>query len=124
LNNYATTIQDGTELSHFYQLIGGQPYLVRRGLNDIVSRNRSFEEFVSQADHDEGAFGDHLRRILVLLRRDAKLSDVVCGVLRGKPCSDYDTFYWLRSAGIFSGDSQKEACLNVFNFFSIVLLLY
>ncbi len=104
---YGSPLRD-EQLRRFYQMVGGQPYLVRRGLNEIVSQNLSFDEFAASADNDDGAFGDHLRRILVLLNREPLLSQVVRDVVWGGPCSDYDTFYRLRSSGILSGSSKDD----------------
>ena len=60
------------------------------------------------ADREEGIFGDHLRRILLSLRKDANLIQSVTGVLTGQPCLA-ESFYRLRSAGVLAGDSAKEA---------------
>lgn len=102
-------MRDGAELRRFYELLGGQPYLVRRSLHELVSRGTSIDEFAAQADHNDGPLGDHLRRILVLLVRDPRLCEVMRGILRGQPCPDYDSFYRLRSAGILSGESRDTA---------------
>ena len=64
--------------------------------------------FEALADRDEGPFGDHLRRILVLLARDPALCEVVRGVLRGEPCPTVEDFYRLRSAGVMAGDSAQD----------------
>ncbi len=53
-------------------------------------------------------FGDHLRRILVLLAKDTALTDVVRGLLRGENCPTPESFYRLRSAGVIVGNSQTE----------------
>ena len=109
---YGSPLREGSELRRFYQLVGGQPYLVRRSLNEIASRGMTIDEFEAHADHDDGPLGDHLRRILVLLARNPPLCEVVRGVLRGQPCPDYDTFYRLRSAGVLSGESKDMARLR------------
>jgi len=105
---YGSPLRDETELRHFNQLVGGQPYLVRCGLNDIVFHNKTLDEFISTADQDDKAFGDHLHRIVRLLNRDPQLSEVMRGVLRGEACPDYDSFYRLRSAGILRGDAKND----------------
>jgi len=106
---YESPLQSNIELQEFYSLLGGQPYLVRRGFNDLASGSVSFAEFKANADRDEGVFGDHLRRILVLLAKDPELSNAVRGVLDGQPCPSSATFYRLRSAGLMRGDSPQEA---------------
>src|SRR5438105_3525682 len=51
------------ELERFYDLVGGQPYLVRRGLYELRARDLDLAALESQACGDEGPFGDHLRRL-------------------------------------------------------------
>jgi hypothetical protein len=62
----------------------------------------------AQADRDEGIFGDHLRRMLVLLARDPQLTEVVRGILEGYTTISQEHFYRLRSAGLMTGTSPNE----------------
>jgi hypothetical protein len=101
-----------SELPRFHQLVGGQPYLVRRALNELADGKLDFDTLVAEADGDDGIFGDHLRRILVMLARDAKLTEVIRGALQGQPCPDLASFYRLRSAGLMRGDSLEDARLR------------
>jgi serine/threonine protein kinase len=101
-------LRDADELERFYRLLGGHPYLVRRGLHEMVTDGLTFDAFESVAGRDEGPFGDHLRRILVLLARDPLLADITRAVLAGQPCPTSEAFYRLRSAGVMSGDTQAE----------------
>ncbi|MDR3689194.1 MAG: AAA-like domain-containing protein [Fimbriimonas sp.] len=48
-----------------HQLVGGQPFLVRRALDAIARGQVDFGELVANADRDDGVFGDHLKRILL-----------------------------------------------------------
>jgi hypothetical protein len=105
---YGAPLRDAQMSSRFLSLLGGQPYLVRRGLNEIASGSVSFADFAAVADRDEGIFGDHLRRILVLLAKDPELTEVVRGILRGQGCPNANSFYRLRSAGVMTGDSPQE----------------
>ena len=109
---YGSPLGNDTALQRFHQLLGGQPYLVRRALNELAAGNVDFETLVSGADRDEGIFGDHLRRMLVMLAKDKKLTDVVRGMLQGQPCPDAASFYRLRSGGLMQGDSLHEAQLR------------
>lgn len=106
---HGSPLRDTAELRRFHDLLGGQPYLVRRGLNELASGTITLPLFVTQADRDEGVFGDHLRRMLVLLAQDAKLADAVRGALRGQSSLDPGSFYRLRSAGVLRGDSPATA---------------
>jgi tRNA A-37 threonylcarbamoyl transferase component Bud32 len=106
---YDSPLKGQTELTTFYNLLSGHPYLVRKGLHEMAARGMSSSAFSRQADLDEGPFGDHLRRFLVLLAQDAALCDVVREILRGRPCRSTESFYRLRSAGVLAGDSVQEA---------------
>jgi class 3 adenylate cyclase len=105
---YGSPLRDEVELSRFTRLLGGHPYLVRRGLHEMLTAGMDQAGFESQADQDEGIYGDHLRRILVLLARDPVLSGVVRAVLRGERCPDAESFYRLRSAGVMVGTSVND----------------
>ncbi|MDT5060046.1 MAG: hypothetical protein QOH63_505 [Acidobacteriota bacterium] len=105
---YGSPLSGADELARYFQLVGGHPYLVRRGFHEMTTNNLGLAAFESQADRDEGPFGDHLRRILVLLARDPALAEVVRGVLRGEPCPTVEDFYRLRSAGVMAGDSAQD----------------
>lgn len=105
---YGSPLQDRAEIARYYRLLGGHPYLVRRGMHEMVARNWSLAELESHAEQDEGPFGDHLRRMLVSLTQDPALCEVVQNVLQGRPSANTDSFYRLRSAGLMSGDSVRD----------------
>jgi serine/threonine protein kinase/class 3 adenylate cyclase len=105
---YDSPLKGSTEVAAFFKLLGGQPYLTRRGLNEMASRGVDYRGFESQASRDEGPFGDHLRRILFSLAQDAALCSVVRGVLGGRQGAATEDFYRLRSAGIMTGESARE----------------
>jgi serine/threonine protein kinase len=105
---YGSPLRDQTELDQFYGLVGGQPYLTRRGLHELASRNLGFAEFEVQAARDEGPFGDHLRRLLVSLAEDASLCTFVREMLSGRHSAPLEIFYRLRSSGLVSGESARD----------------
>ncbi|HJQ32393.1 MAG TPA: AAA-like domain-containing protein [Pyrinomonadaceae bacterium] len=101
-------LRDEAEIDRFYRLLGGHPYLVRRGLHEMVTGGLTFDAFEALAGRDEGPFGDHLRRILVLLARDPAFAEITRAVLSGQPCPTSEAFYRLRSAGVMAGETQAE----------------
>ncbi len=111
-HRYGSPLQSADEVGRFYGLLGGQPYLVNRGLTEMAAQAMDFAALEAQSDRDEGLFGDHLRRILVLLAQDAALTEGVRRVLRGEPCPAMESFYRLRSSGVLAGDSAQEARLR------------
>jgi serine/threonine protein kinase len=111
-HRYGAPLKDETEMSRYYRLVGGHPYLVHSGIFEIKRRGLTLAAFEALAEHDEGPFGDHLRRILVLLARDPGLTEAMREVLRGNACPTTDSFYRLRSTGLVSGHSAREAALR------------
>ena len=109
VRRYDAPLRTNDEVMRFYQLLGGQPYLTRRGLQEMVAHNVSLASFEAAADRDEGMFGDHLRRFLVLLVRDNELCEAMKSLLRAQPDLNAESFYRLRSAGILAGDAASEA---------------
>jgi hypothetical protein len=109
---YGSPLKDQTEVSRYYRLVRGHPYLVHNGIFEMKRGNLSLSALESLADQDEGPFGDHLRRILVLLARDPALTEAMREVLRGNPCPTTDSFYRLHSTGLVSGHSAREATLR------------
>jgi hypothetical protein len=105
---YGHPLKDKTELDRFIRLVGGHPYLVRRGLHEMARRKITIAALEEKAPRDDGIYGDHLRRILLLLARDPALTEIVRGILRGQPCPTPESFYRLRSAGLMKGSSQTD----------------
>jgi len=97
------------ELRRYFRVVAGQPYLVRRGLHEMVTRNVRMPEFERRADSEDWIFGEHLRRLALMLGRESPLLETVRGLLEGRSCASWEHFYRLRSAGILTGDSSLEA---------------
>lgn len=107
-DRYGRPLKDKAELDRFLRLLGGQPYLVRRGLHEMARRKITMAALEEKAARDDGIYGDHLRRILLLLARDPALTEIVRAILRGEPCPTPESFYRLRSAGLMKGTSQTD----------------
>jgi DNA-binding winged helix-turn-helix (wHTH) protein len=105
----AEPLRDEDEIGRFYKLIGGHPYLAHRGLHEMVKRGIGLAEVEARAAHDEGVFGDHLRRLLTFLDHNESLCDALCFFLRGETGLTRTNFYQLRSAGVLAGNTLKEA---------------
>ncbi len=97
-------LRDRAALERLYALIGGQPYLTRRALDALAVGGMTLDALEMQADRDEGAFGDHLRRLLTSLVQDEALTQIVRAMLNGRPCPTPESFYRLRSAGVLAGE--------------------
>jgi hypothetical protein len=96
------------ELQRFQDLLGGNPYLVGRGL-DALEVSRDFEEFAMIADSEEGPFADHLRQVLLIVEADFEVAEAVRKLLQSGQIPDRDKFYSLRLAGIVTGSTPHDA---------------
>jgi hypothetical protein len=74
----------------------------------MASQGLGFQKLAGQLDKDDGIFGDHLRRMLVLLAKDPELREVVRRVLRGESAAPSTSFHRLCSAGLMKGDAPSE----------------
>jgi serine/threonine protein kinase len=105
---YGRPLQNEFEVRRLRALLGGQPYLVRRAFDELSQNHLQFETLVAQADRDEGIFGDHLRRMMLMLAKDPELTEIVRGMLKGQPCPNVSSFHRLRSGGLMRGDSVAD----------------
>jgi hypothetical protein len=105
-------LKDEAEVSRFHGLLSGHPYLVRRGLHEMMTQGIDISVFEARAASDNWIFGDHLRRILVTLVRDPELCEVVRAALQGRPCPTLESFFRVRSAGVVTGLSEEDARLR------------
>lgn len=106
---YGSPLKNQTEVARYHGLVSGQPYLVCAGLHELAMRGVDIDAFETRAAGDDWIFGEHLRRIVALLGKNADLTEVVRGLLQGRPCPTRESFYRLRSAGILAGRSLDEA---------------
>jgi hypothetical protein len=106
---YGSPLRSDAERAAYMGLLGGQPYLVRLGFYHMATREIDFAAFEREADREEGIYGDHLRRMLVLLARAPELCEAVRGVLQGRACPPGESFYRLRSAGVLAGETAADA---------------
>ncbi len=105
---YGSPLVNSAEVADCFRLLGGQPYLTRRALNEMASRKDGFRSFEAQACRDEGPFGDHLKRLLFSLAQDPALLQTVRGALQGDGAARTEDFYRLRSAGVMAGEFARE----------------
>jgi hypothetical protein len=109
---YGNPLQDEVALARFHQFLGGHPYLTQRGLYEMVKNQISLETILEMGNRDEGAFGDHLKRMLVSIEQEHTLLEELRGFLRTQTSISNDTLSRLRSAGILSSDLSREPDLR------------
>jgi hypothetical protein len=105
---YKDPLRSPEDVKRFYALFNGQPYLTRRAFYEMTAHEMSIDQLEAGAT-DEGPFGDHLRRILVMLAPDKALLAAVSGMVKGESIPDQASFYRLRSGGLISGLTPQDA---------------
>lgn len=108
-DRYGTPLRNKDDLARFHNLVGGQPYLTRRGLDEMVRNGRTLNQLETEGASDEGPFGDHLRRLLVALSNDPTMLEEVRGFLAGRALNSEETFLRLRSGGLLAGAQRADA---------------
>ena len=122
---YGSPLRDAGERERFYQLVGGYPFLTRCGLSAMAQQGLSLAALEMQEEESEpfglslpvkearveedGPWGDHLHRILVMLAKNPGLMEALRGALRGASTLSDTDFYRLRSAGIMVGATASQA---------------
>jgi hypothetical protein len=122
---HGAPLADWKAVKTFHDLLGGQPFLVRRGLYELAEEHIRLDDLLARAASDDGPFGDHLRRLLVNLARNPDLTEAVKILLEGKGGLTDNHFYRLRYAGIAVGPSADAArlrCRLYENYFRHTLL--
>lgn len=97
------------ELQTFFELLGGHPYLARRGLYELSAYGDPLAALRVRAADEAGPFGDHLRRLRSALEAEPELAAAVAGLLRNQKRLEPGQYYRLRSAGVLTGASPAEA---------------
>ena len=97
------------EFARFVRLLGGQPYLVRRGLHEMVANGMTLVELERSAPLEQGPFADHLKRFLVLLSGNADALQFLREALAGTKSNDAKLFHRLRAAGLLHGETPADA---------------
>jgi hypothetical protein len=100
------------EFDGFMRLLGGQPYLVRRALYEMITRGIKMDELEKNAATEEGPFADHLKRFLVLLSSNDAALNFLRDLLTGKAPMDGKLFYRLRAAGLLRGETPANAAFR------------
>ena len=104
-DRYGRPLRNLRELEEYWQLLGGHPYLTHRGLHEMAATASSLDSLRQRAEHADGPFGDHLRRLLLLLARDPEMAAAVRQILAGQPELSSNQHCRLWSGGVVVGDS-------------------
>lgn len=97
---------DAADEQRLYDLVGGHPYLLRRALYLLASRQIAAGDLFAKAITDRGPFGDHLRYHLFRLHNREDLVQGMRQVLRQSTCAEEEVFFRLHGAGLVRRDGR------------------
>jgi hypothetical protein len=103
----ASPLKSLDEVAALMDLIGGQPFLVRRALNSLLS-GMTLSDLLAHGTRDSGPFADHLKRTLVSISNMPSILAVVRALLKGERPTDQDATYRLLSAGVVVSSDDGE----------------
>ncbi len=104
---HGSPVKSTADLERLVAMVGGHPYLVRRGLRELASGATDLGRLEATAPRRDGPFGDHLVRIHELLGRDPELWRTTERVVAGEKSVGREEFFRLRSMGLMSGETER-----------------
>ncbi len=109
---YGGPLKNDAQVGQFLALVGGHPYLVRRGLDAMVAEGLDIDRLEAQADREDGLYGSHLHQLYRSVVQDADLTALLRAVLRGNALPSEIGYYRLFSAGILAVTSDQSPRLR------------
>ncbi len=109
---YGRPLRTDAEVDRFHSLVGGHPYLVRRGLDAMVSDRLSIGALEAQAAREDGLYGGHLRHMFQSVVQDPEMTELLRAVLRGKDLTTNTGFYRLFSSGVLATNLDQPPRLR------------
>lgn len=111
-SRYGGPLKDDGQIGRFQALVGGHPYLVRRGLDVMVSEGLNIDRIEAEADRADGLYGSHLNQLYRSVTQDPSLTDLLRAVLRGNMAPSEIGYYRLFSAGILAASAERQPRLR------------
>jgi serine/threonine protein kinase len=95
------------QLHQLAVLVGGHPYLARRALYLVASRQLSPTELFSRATDERGPFIAHLHYHLARLQHQPALKEGLKQVIRSQTLTDELVFFRLQGAGLIRRENER-----------------
>ena len=118
-NLFIPPLRNEDEKNDFYSLLNGHPFLVRASLDAMVRDGVTWYQYKNKILSESGLFGEHLHRILELLKMDVDMRAAVKSIVCEEPLPEVDSegepfpkeeiFYRLERSGLISGKSIEGA---------------
>lgn len=106
---YGNPIARPEDMDAVYALLGGQPFLTRRALDVVAQGKLTATRLLSDADKEDGPFGDHLKRLLVSVSQLPHVWEALTQSLASPDLAESDGLYRLVAAGILVRNERRYA---------------
>ena len=102
------------ELKMLFELLGGHPYLTRLAFYRLkAGAGMTFTELMSRAVAPDGPFGEHLRRMLLLLQAHSGLMAALRQAIANGTVAGEDLSHRLKSAGLVRRQNGRIVPANL-----------
>jgi len=109
---YGSPVKTRSDAETLHNLVGGQPFLTRRALDVLARGQLDLSAMLATADRDDGAFGDHLKRILVSVTQLPTVHDALKQSMTHPDMTPQtDGFQRLLSAGVLKQTPDNRIVL-------------
>lgn len=111
-DRYGRPIRSRSEAETLHCLVGGQPFLTRRALDVLARGQMDLPTMFATSDRDDGAFGDHLKRILISVTQlPSVLEALKQSMTQPDMTPQTDGFHRLLSAGVLKQTFDNRVVL-------------
>ena len=100
------------QLNNLISLIGGHPYLIRKALYCLATKEYEYEDLVKKCYTENGPFGDHLRRQYWNLYKREGYLRVIKNIILKNGSYDKEACDKLFAAGLINGDVPLVSLKN------------
>ena len=93
---HGSPLASAEEIRRLMELTGGHPYLSRLALYWLRKQRWGVAALEASLESAPGVFGDHLRRLRLILEKNPKFAACIREILNGRECQDEDSFQFKR----------------------------
>lgn len=103
------------QIETLLNLLGGQPFLIRRALYLIAMEIYTYEQLIDRAIEQDGPFNDHLKHHLINVSQSPQTIETLKAILNGEKTKNIDMAMRLIATGLVKGTPPNlEASFDLY----------